>query len=196
MGAADAAVGETDRAVHAAVTDAVDDRALVERARAGDVPAFETLYRRHVGRVHGLCLRMTGNRQDAEDCAQAAFINAWEKLSAFEGRSSFNTWLHRIAVNEVLARRRKEARRRRHLDVVDEADETRAADPLTPSTGTRMDLEAAIASLPPGARDVVVLHLVYGFSHEESADMLGLAVGTCKAQLHRARRLLQQRLER
>jgi RNA polymerase sigma-70 factor, ECF subfamily len=170
-----------------------DERALVAEAKAGSEMAFEKLYRMHVGRIHGLCLRMTASRDRAEDCTQEAFIQAWRALPRFEGRSGFGTWLHRIAVNAVLA----QGRRRREETGADEAiDDTLEliADPAAGEPGGDLDIEAAIAALPPGARRVLVLAGMYGYSHEETASMLGIAVGTCKAQLHRARQLLGARL--
>ncbi len=169
------------------------DVALIERARRGDSRAFERLYREHLGRVHGLCLRMTRNPDLAADCAQDAFIKAWKALPKFEARSSFSTWLHRIAVNTVLERRRGRA----NAEILVE-DPTEYEEPVMSfdSPVEESELEAAIASLPQGARDVLVLCGVYGYEHSEAASMLGIAVGTCKAQLHRARGLLKDRLER
>ncbi len=170
-----------------------DERALVAEAKAGSEVAFEKLYRMHVGRVHGLCLRMTANREKAEDCTQEAFIQAWRALPRFESRSGFGTWLHRIAVNAVLAqgrRRREEPGSEAPLD----DDLEYIADASMGEPGGIDDIEAAIAALPPGARRVLVLAGVYGYSHEEAAGMLGIAVGTCKAQLHRARQLLGAKL--
>lgn len=169
------------------------DVALIERARRGDSRAFERLYRDHVGRVHGLCLRMTRNPELAADCAQDAFIKAWKALPRFEARSSFSTWLHRIAVNTVLEKRRGRA----SAEIVVE-DPTEFEEPVMvlDSPVEEEELEAAIASLPQGARDALVLCGVYGYEHQEAAAMLGIAVGTCKAQLHRARGLLKDRLER
>jgi RNA polymerase sigma-70 factor (ECF subfamily) len=167
---------------------------LIAEARAGDMAAFERLYRAHVARVHGLCLRMTRHRQTAEDLTQETFVNAWRSLSAFEGRSGFGTWLHRIAVNAVLAKARS-PQGRGEVSMTDDAgqeQEFESHDGM--DTATPLDLERAIETLPPGARDVMVLHGIYGYSHEEAADMLGVAVGTCKAQLHRARRLLRDRM--
>lgn len=188
--ALDAAESEFERARQAA-----DERKLVEAAAAGSPAAFEALYRRHVGRVHGLCLRMTAHRETAEDCTQEAFVQAWRSLPRFEVRSSFGTWLHRIAVNTVLAQRR---RRAELLGTDASAEEEMAeawADGTLSDPAAHGDLEAAIASLPPGARHVLVLAGVYGFSHEEVSTMLGIAVGTCKAQLHRARQLLGARMQ-
>jgi RNA polymerase sigma-70 factor (ECF subfamily) len=167
--------------------------ALVERARAGDTRAFERLYREHVGRVYGLCLRMTRQPALAEDCTQETFINAWRALARFETRSALGTWLHRIAVNVTLAKRRKSAR----YETVPEADvEEEVSEPQwTLETPVEVEeIEEAIGSLPDGARDVLVLHALYGYSHIEAAQMLGVAEGTCKAQLHRARKLLRERL--
>jgi RNA polymerase sigma-70 factor, ECF subfamily len=159
------------------------------KAKRGDMRAFETLYREHVGRVYGLCLRMTRDTHLAEDCTQEAFVNAWRALASFEQRSSVSTWLHRIAVNTVLARTRRA-----------ENDEVASPDsvPEEPDQDARAekeleieDLEELLGRLPPGARNVLVLYGIYGYSHEEAAQMLGIAVGTCKAQLHRARHLLR-----
>jgi RNA polymerase sigma-70 factor (ECF subfamily) len=169
------------------------DAALIERARKGDSRAFERLYRDHVGRVHGLCLRMTRNPDVAADCAQDAFIKAWKALPKFEARSSFSTWLHRIAVNTVLERRRGPA----NAEVaVEDPTEYEEMTTVLDSPVEEEELEAAIESLPQGARDALVLCGVYGYEHSEAASMLGIAVGTCKAQLHRARGLLKDRLER
>jgi RNA polymerase sigma-70 factor, ECF subfamily len=181
--------GEFERAKRAA-----EERGLVASAARGSTAAFERLYRLHAGKVHGLCLRMTGQRETAEDCTQEAFVQAWRNLPRFEGRASFGTWIHRIAVNAVLA----QARRRSEQTGVRASIEDELADSLPDGsvgdTGAGMDVEAAIAGLPPGARHVLVLAGVYGYSHEETAEMLGVAVGTCKAQLHRARQLLGQRI--
>lgn len=172
---------------------AAEERGLVESARRGSTAAFEKLYRNHVGKIYGLCLRMTAHPATAEDCTQEAFIQAWRSLQAFESRSAFGTWLHRIAVNAVLAQGR---RRREELGQAASADELAESrpDPSVGDTGAAMDLEQAIAGLPAGARQVLVLVGLYGHTHEEAAAMLGLAVGTCKSQLHRARQLLGERL--
>jgi RNA polymerase sigma-70 factor, ECF subfamily len=164
--------------------------ALVERARNGDTRAFERLYREHAGRVYGLCLRMTREPHLAEDCTQETFINAWRALGKFETRSSLGTWLHRIAVNVALGKRRKAGEVEAPLD-----EEEGAGSEWTLETPVEVhEIESAIAALPEGARDALVLHALYGYSHLEAAQMLGIAEGTCKAQLHRARRLLRERL--
>jgi RNA polymerase sigma-70 factor, ECF subfamily len=166
--------------------------ALVQRACAGDTRAFERLYREHSGRVYGLCLRMTRDAQLAEDCTQDTFINAWRALPKFETRSSLSTWLHRIAVNVSLAKRRKNPQ----AEPVPEDDEGGGGSEFTLETPVEVEeIETAIGELPDGARDALVLHALYGYSHGEAAQMLGIAEGTCKAQLHRARKLLRDRLD-
>ena len=168
------------------------EAALVQRACGGDSRAFERLYREHSGRVYGLCLRMTRDVQLAEDCTQETFINAWRALSRFETRSSLSTWLHRIAVNVSLAKRRKASPVEPSLD---DEEGTGGATEWTLETPVEVrEIEAAIEALPDGARDALVLHALYGYSHGEAAQMLGVAEGTCKAQLHRARKLLRERL--
>jgi RNA polymerase sigma-70 factor (ECF subfamily) len=181
------------RLMATASTDAfADERALIRQAQRNDAPAFEALYRLHIDKVYGVCLRMTGNISEAEDCAQEAFIQAWNKLQKFRGDSAFSTWLHRIAVNAVLGRMRKSKREQERILAL--------ADTLSPSidkgdSGDLRDLSEAVDRLPEGARHVFVLHAVYGYSHDETGDMLGIAAGTSKAQLHRAKRLLAQQLK-
>jgi RNA polymerase sigma-70 factor (ECF subfamily) len=174
---------------------AAEERGLVAAAARGSTAAFELLYRMHVGKVYGLCLRMTANAATAEDCTQEAFVQAWKNLPAFEQRSRFGTWLHRIAVNVALAHGRRRSERLGEHASVDELVADTLADPAVANDGALRDLESAIARLPDGARKVLVLAGLYGYSHEETASMLGIAVGTCKAQLHRARQLLSARLE-
>lgn len=167
----------------------------IARARTGDRRAFERLYRSHVGRIYAVCVRMTGDRGAAEELTQDAFVRAWERLPQFRGESQFATWLHRLAVNVVLNARAGEARARSR----DVADADAALD-ATPGRGApaglSMDLEQAIAGLPEGARRVFTLFDVYGYTHEEIADQLGITSGGSKAQLHRARMLLRQALSR
>ncbi|MBV8143991.1 MAG: RNA polymerase sigma factor [Gammaproteobacteria bacterium] len=164
--------------------------ALVQRARTGDRRAFERLYREHAGRVYGLCLRMTRDAQLAEDCTQDTFINAWRALGKFETRSSLSTWLHRIAVNVSLAKRRKSG----PVEPLPEEEEGIVGEWTLETPLEVQEIESAIGGLPDGARDALVLHALYGYSHPEAAQMLGIAEGTCKAQLHRARKLLRERL--
>ena len=168
---------------------------LVRRAQAGDAVAFRELYRAHAGRVFAVCLRMAGDRAEAEELTQDVFVRAWERLRQFRGDSAFGTWLHRLAVNVVLMARRARGRREQRVVPVPEpaAVERPAAGP---GPGLSIDLERALAKLPDGARDVFVLHDVEGYRHAEIAAMLGIAEGTSKAQLFRARRLLREALNR
>jgi len=168
------------------------DAALVRRAQAGEVAAFEELYHRHCGRVYALCLRMSGEPSEAEELAQEAFVRAWEKLASFSGRSAFGSWLHRLTVNVVLGHWRSSGRRRQRVVAI--AEVTHIDPQHRPEPRMRVDLERAISTLPAGARTVFVLHDIEGFTHPDIAEMTGLAVGTCKAQLHRARRLLRKNL--
>ena len=170
----------------------------VRRAQAGDESAFEALYREHVGRVYAICLRMSADARRAEELTQDAFVRAWERLGSFRGESAFSSWLYRIAVNVVLGARRAEGRRahrQRAAAELSAATEREGHAAAERNPGTRLDLERAIAELPPGARTIFVLHDVEGYRHEEIARLTGLAPGTSKAQLHRARRLLREALD-
>ena len=164
---------------------------LLARARAGEVSAFEVLYRGHVGRIHGLCLRLTGDRSLAEDLTQTAFLRAWQRLSSLRDDSGFGAWLHRLATNTVYQDRRSWQRKwgRREGEAAHEEQAGRG-----PSAAEPVDLERAVAALPRGARDVLVLHDVEGYRHDEIAELIGSSVGTTKSQLHRARRLLREAL--
>ncbi len=168
----------------------------VRKAQAGDAASFEQLYRENVNRVYALCLRLSGDSGRAEELTQDVFVRAWQKLSSFEGKSAFSTWLHRLAVNVVLGDRRSEKVRVARVFATDQPEVWERPSTKTADPGTGIDLERAIAQLPPGARSVFVLHDVEGYRHEEIARMHGSAVGTCKAQLHRARRLLREALGR
>ncbi len=177
--------------------EAVEVAAWVRRARAGDRSAYERLYRAHVGRVHALCLRLCGERTKASELTQDAFVQAWQKLSLLESDAAFASWLYRLTVNMVLMTMRKEKRwaaRESGSDVLDAVEPVRGR--RDDSAGARIDLERAIATLPTQARVVFVLHDVEGYRHEEIANHMSIAVGTSKAQLHRARRLLREELER
>jgi RNA polymerase sigma-70 factor (ECF subfamily) len=136
---------------------------------------------------------MSGDVGEAERLTQDVFVRAWRKLGGFRGESRFTSWLHRLAVNEVLQSRRTDARRLQRVEPTDDEVLQRAAG-RGDDAGLRLDLERAIASLPPGARHVLVLFDIEGYGQEEIGRMLGIATGTVKAQLHRARRLLRERL--
>jgi RNA polymerase sigma-70 factor (ECF subfamily) len=172
-----------------------EETELVARAQSGDRSAFERLYRLNVGRVHALCLRLTGRAAEAEEFTQETFIRAWQKLGSFQGRSRLSSWLHRLAVNLIMNERRTKSRSTSSEVLMEEPpDPSRGCLPTAPVS--RIDLEQAVAALPEGARDVFVLFDVCGYRHDEIAEMTGIAVGTSKAQLHRARRLLRGVLDR
>lgn len=169
-----------------------DDARDVRAAAKGDARAFERLYRRHLGRVYGLCWRLCGGDSSrADQATQDAFVRAWEKLDSFRGEAAFSTWMHRLTVNLVLGEHRV-------LKRWTNFDDAMAAGAVEPSVhpqatlGDRMDLEVALMKLPKGARAVMVLHDVEGYQHDEIAAMTGIAVGTSKAQLHRARKLMRE----
>lgn len=165
----------------------------VARAQSGDTRAFERLYRTHVSRVLGLVRRMLGTDY-ATEVTQDVFVRAWEKIGTFRGEAAFGTWLHRVAVSVVLHRRNALRIERGRIQDDEEALESAPARPSVADLG--MDFERAVAKLPAGARMVFVLHDVEGFKHDEIAGMLGVTSGTTKAQLHRARMILRQHLDR
>jgi RNA polymerase sigma-70 factor (ECF subfamily) len=165
-----------------------DDVAL---AAAGDTSAFERLYRTHVARIHSLTRRMLGHH-DADEVTQDIFVRTWQKLGQFRGDSQFSTWLHRLAVNVVIERRRSFAVQRERM-----SDDPTALDMVTVAPARAdltVDFEAAIERLPEGAREIFVLHDVEGYKHREIATMLSITSGTSKRQLHRARMLLRKHL--
>jgi RNA polymerase sigma-70 factor (ECF subfamily) len=172
---------------------------LVSRAQHGDVDAFGELYRKHAGRVFALCVRMSGDRMQAKELMQDVFVRAWEHLGSFRGDASFGSWLHRLTVNVVLTEARTDRRREARVAPAEDLEAAEARGGRLRSgvgvdPGTAIDIERAIAALPHGARTAFVLHDVEGFSHAEIAELTGLAEGTIRAQLHRARKLLMEAL--
>jgi RNA polymerase sigma-70 factor (ECF subfamily) len=163
----------------------------VRLAQAGDPDAFETVYREHAGRVYALCLRMSGDHVRARELLQDVFVRAWGKLRSYRGDAAFGTWLHRLAVNEVLMQWRAEGRRGGEELEADAGSGVRG-----PLIEERIDLEQAIARLPAGCRQVLVLHDIEGYEHAEIGTLMGIAEGTSKAHLFRARRLLREALSR
>jgi RNA polymerase sigma-70 factor, ECF subfamily len=164
----------------------------VASAAAGDVRAFEHLYLTHLPKVHSLVRRMSGGR-DADELTQDVFVRVWQKLGSFRGDSAFATWLHRLAVNVVIERFRQDTTRRRRMHDGEEIFETLSA-PVR-SRDFSMDFEAALLSLPDGAREIFVLHDVEGYKHHEIGTLLEISSGTSKAQLHRARMMLRKYLK-
>jgi RNA polymerase sigma-70 factor (ECF subfamily) len=170
------------------------DAELARRIVAGDAEAFDMFYEAHVGRVYALVLRMCGDETRARRLTQDTFVRAWERMATYRAESRLSSWLHRVAANVALESGRRRARWWRRLSsepVRLEDRPGRAGDP-----GLRVDLERAIAGLPPGAREMLVLRDVEGHSYREIAEMTGAAMGTVKAQIHRARRLVREALER
>lgn len=178
---------ETDSSVPDA--DAVD----ATLAASGDAQAFERLYRGHLARVHGLARRLMGSG-DADEATQDVFVRAWQKLGTFRGESAFGTWLHRVAINVILAKRQRLGVQRERF--TESAELLERAPARASQELLQVDFEAAMERLPDGAREVFVLHDVEGYKHHEIADMLSVTSGTSKAQLHRARMILRKHLER
>jgi RNA polymerase sigma-70 factor, ECF subfamily len=167
------------------------DRFDAALAAKGDALAFERLYRRHIARIHSLVRRMLSNDAAAE-ITQDIFVRAWQKLGLFRGEAAFGTWLHRLAINVILAKRADLAKQRGRFsddEMVFEHVATRAV-----QHETRVDFEGALAALPSGAREIFVLHDIEGYKHEEIAELLGVSAGTSKSQLHRARMALRESL--
>jgi RNA polymerase sigma-70 factor, ECF subfamily len=168
-----------------------EDARLVEKIRAGELEAFETLYRRHSNAIFGLVLRMVRNRADAEDLLQEIFLHAYDRLPSFEGRSAFGTWLYRLGVNRCLDHLRSRSAK--------EQSRNEPLDPARPLLGSRpavrgLELERAIVELPPSSRAAFLLHDVVGYDHKEVGEILGVAAGTSKSLVHRARTKLREML--
>ncbi len=175
----------------------------IRLAQQGSAEAFEFIYRLHSRRVYALCLRMVSNTAEAEDLAQEAFLQLFRKIHTFRGESAFSTWLHRLAVNVVLMRLRKKSLPETSLEEVTEPDEETggprrdvgAPDPTLVGSIDRLNLERAIDQLPPGYKQVFVLHDVQGYEHNEIARMMGCSIGNSKSQLHKARLRLRELLQ-
>jgi RNA polymerase sigma-70 factor, ECF subfamily len=176
-----------------------EDLALVERCQRGELGAFEEVYRLHAGRLYSVAFRMLGNAADAEDMLQEIFLTAHRKLSSFRGDSALGTWLYRLAVNLCLDHLR--SRTGRALQVTDSLDDEPGLSDvgsrgLANQTVTKMDIERALAQLPEGCRTAFVLHDVEGLEHREVAEIMGIAEGTSKSQVHKARLRLRALLSR
>ena len=170
------------------------ETALIAGVRQRNQSAFKQLYDRHLGKIYGLCLRMTANRQMAEDATQEVFIQVWRKIDTFAGDSSFSTWLHALATNTTISYLRKQKNwlaRMKGSDTYDELADQLVADPEAPLT----DLERCLARLPERARLVFVLHAIEGYRQDNIAQAMGISLGTVKAQFHRARYLIESCLD-
>jgi RNA polymerase sigma-70 factor, ECF subfamily len=167
------------------------DEDLIQLAKTGDGEAVGRLYERHASRVYAIVRRLSGDDAQAEDLAQETWLRVFKALPDFRGDSRFTTWIHRIAVNVALYGQRRGKRRREVVQIVPEVP-----DAIVPTDKPllRLELERAIDRLPEGMRRVLVLHDVEGYKHEEIAEMLGIATGTCKSQLFKARAKLRETL--
>jgi RNA polymerase sigma-70 factor (ECF subfamily) len=198
MSTAEAILNPTAVGLGRVTPERASDFALAQRAAQGDMQAFEELFRQHRRLVYGLCLRMTQDVAEAEDVTQEVFVLLFRKIGGFRGEASFTTWLHRLAVNQVLMRFRKNKSRREDALEEDELrphESARQTSPKASQLIDRITLESAIAKLPPGYRAAFILHDVEGYEHEEVARLLGCAVGTSKSQLHKARTKLRKLLD-
>lgn len=181
--------------------DKLSEVEAIERAKQGDAEAFERLYHLHKRRVYSLCLRMTANTASAEDLTQEAFLQLFRKIGTFRGESAFSTWLHRMAVNVVLMQLRKKGLPIVPLEDTIETEEESprkepgAEDVRLAGSIDRLQLEQAIGDLPPGYREVFLLHDVQGYEHNEIAEMIGCSIGNSKSQLHKARMKLRELLK-
>jgi len=181
--------------------DRLSEAEAIERAKQGDAEAFEVLYNLHKRRVYSLCLRMTANTAEAEDLAQEAFLQLFRKIGTFRGESAFSTWLHRMAVNVVLMRLRKKGLPVVPLEDTQDTEEEApkkelgAPDAVLAGSIDRLQLERAVAALPPGYRMIFVLHDVEGYEHNEIASIVGCSIGNSKSQLHKARMKLRESLK-
>jgi RNA polymerase sigma-70 factor, ECF subfamily len=176
-----------------------DEGALVARARAGDLDAFEVLYKQTSPRIYSLCVRMTGDVERAKELLQDVYVRVWERLATFRGESAFSSWLHRLAVNAVLTGLRSDRRRRGRVTLGDDLTNVAWEDTASESptdAGTKIDLERALERLPPTARQVFVLHDIEGYKHEEIAERMGTAAATVRVHLCKARKRLTELLRR
>ncbi len=165
------------------------ESALIQAVQQGDKQAFQALYELYIGQVYGLCLRLTGERGLAEDAAQEVFIQLWRKIGNFQGQSKFSTWLHTVTSNITISYLRKQ---RSWVKRMFNIEDSEAAHFASEESMDLQGLDQHIVRLPERARIVFVLHAIEGYRHEEIADMMGMAVGSSKAQFHRAKGLLKE----
>ena len=170
----------------------------IRRAQGGDAAAFEYLYSSHSRHAYNLCLRMVRNTHDAEDLTQQIFLQVFRKIATFRGDSSFSTWLHRVTVNAVLMHVRRKKLADISTDDLGRSDakgdvprETGADDPSLLGAIDRLNLRRAVRKLPPGYRQLFLLHDVLGYKHWEIAGILRCSTGSSKSQLHKARKRLR-----
>ena len=165
------------------------EKALIVSAQQQDKAAFKALYEMHVPRIYALCSRLCADRSQAEDATQEVFIQLWRKIQNFKGDSQFSTWLHSVAANVTVSYIRKQRGWWQNMMNIDDSG--------IPEQTAEMNiadshLEKLIARLPERARMVFVLHAIEGYRHEQVSEILNMAIGTSKAQFHRARQLLEE----
>ena len=164
---------------------------LIARCQAGDVEAFEALYRQHAARLYTLACRMAGSPEDGEDLLQEIFLQAYRKLGSFKGDSAVGTWLYRLALNHCLDYVRSRQAKMNKLTETLDADTSFQPTARRETPIARLDLERAVERLPEGCREAFVLHDVEGFDHKEVGKLLGIAEGTSKSQVFKARMKLR-----
>jgi RNA polymerase sigma-70 factor, ECF subfamily len=169
----------------------MNEQDCIRRAQQGDAAAARDLYRRYAPRVHAVVRRLAGDDALAEDWAQEAWVRVFRALPNFRGEARFSTWLHRIAVNSALHGRRWRERRAGRETPIDSIEPSGRSDQV----GLRIELQRALDALPEGMRQIVVLHDVEGYTHDEIGGMLGIAAGTSKSQLFKARARLRSFLQ-
>ncbi|MEO8210152.1 MAG: RNA polymerase sigma factor [bacterium] len=170
-----------------------EDFKLVELAIEGSGDAFKELFMKNVSRIYSFCFRISADAFVAEELTQEVFIKAWEKLKTFQFESKFSSWLHSIAVNQFLMHLRSE---KRLSERIQELNEEKNPEESTNRHDSRIDLENAITKLPPQARTVLVLHDIERYKHNEISKMMGIQIGTSKAHLHNARKILREELSK
>ena len=179
------------------------DAEVVRLAQHGDAAAFERIYRLHSRKVYNLCLRMTGDRTEAEDLTQDVFLQLFRKIDTFRGESAFSTWLHRMSINIVLMRFRKKPIAQNSLDTITNPEKEFSTPPKElggpdlhlNGVIDRVTLQAAIKELPAGYKAMFILHDIQGYNHDEIAEMFGCSAGNSKSQVHKARMRLRELLQ-
>lgn len=170
---------------------------LIRRARSGSDAAFKELFNLHVNRIYAVCLRYSQDTDTADELTQEVFIKAWEKLHTFQFESKFSSWLYSIATNQFLMMKRSEKRFTERVNQFGEL-QLRENPLLRPSVSHdySIDVENAMAKLPKQARMAFVLHDIEGYKHHEISEIMNIEVGTSKAHLHRARKILREELQK
>ena len=167
---------------------------LIKAVQGGDKKAYNQLYQQYIGQVYGLCYRLTGEKMLAEDATQEVFIQLWRKIDNFKGDSKFSTWLHTVTSNITISYMRKQKSWLQKMFNIEDSVAINAVGglPEAQESSSAVDLESYVARLPDRARIVFVLHAIEGYRHHEIAAMTNMAVGTSKAQFHRAKQLLKE----